>query len=82
MRWPQTPVCADWDFRVRHGNPRPLRLWTRLGCAPLRNFGSMSQDAQWDAWEGGTLRVVMPRPSYRPGHSCSAQESILKGRLR
>lgn len=40
-------VSADLDFRKRHRDPRPLRLRTRLGCAPLRNFGSKSQGARW-----------------------------------
>ena len=51
--WPQTPwSLAKLDFRKCHRDPRPLRLRTRLGCAPLRNFGSKSQGAQWDAWVG------------------------------
>lgn len=40
-------VSANLDVRKRHRDPRPLRLRTRLGCAPLRNFGSKSQGAQW-----------------------------------
>lgn len=40
-------VSADLDFGRRHRDPRPLRLRTRLGCAPLRNFGSKSQGARW-----------------------------------
>lgn len=40
-------VSADLDIRKRHRDPRPLRLRTRLGCAPLRNFGSKSQGTRW-----------------------------------
>ena len=36
-------VSANLDFRKHHRNPRPLRLQTRLGCAPKRNFGSKSR---------------------------------------
>lgn len=36
-------VSTNLDFGKRHGDPRPLRLQTRLGCAPKRNFGSKSR---------------------------------------
>lgn len=53
--WSQTRrVSANLDFRKRHRDPRHLRLRTRLGYAPLRNFGSKSQGAWWDAWVGRT----------------------------
>lgn len=46
-------VSATLDFRKCHRDAGPLRLRTRLGCAPLRNFGSKSRGARrWDAWVG------------------------------
>lgn len=44
-------VSANLDFRKRRRDPRPLRLQSRLGCAPVRNFGLKSQGAQWMGWD-------------------------------
>lgn len=65
-------VSANLDFRK---DPRPLRLRTRLGCAPLRNFGSKSQGAQWDVWVGRSLVVLMLTPICKTSKSFCVQES-------
>lgn len=74
--WFQTSrSLPTWTSGSTTGVPRTLRLQSRLGCAPIRNFGLKSQGAQWNAYGWvEPSRVLMLTPNCKPSRLFSVQE--------